>query len=71
MVFSLAHPFGTPTILSSYQFGNTDDGAPNGGEQRVLFALRDADVELYAGAGTCSGTGGTNGWLCQVRQSDE
>ncbi|KAF9489177.1 glycoside hydrolase [Pleurotus eryngii] len=49
-IFSLAHPYGTPTILSSYfGFANTDAGAPNGG------------------AGTCSGTGGANGWLCQHR----
>lgn len=32
MIFSLAHPYGTPTILSSYSgFTNTDAGAPNGG----------------------------------------
>ncbi|KAF8200231.1 glycoside hydrolase [Pholiota molesta] len=30
-IFSLAHPYGTPTILSSYSFSTTDDGAPNGG----------------------------------------
>ncbi|KAI0071345.1 glycoside hydrolase [Panus rudis PR-1116 ss-1] len=49
-IFSLAHPYGTPTILSSYSgFTNTDAGAPNGG------------------AGTCTGTGGANGWLCQHR----
>ncbi|KAJ7093290.1 glycoside hydrolase family 13 protein [Mycena belliarum] len=30
-IFSLAHPYGTPTVLSSYSFGSTDDGAPNGG----------------------------------------
>ncbi|PFH47276.1 glycoside hydrolase family 13 protein [Amanita thiersii Skay4041] len=30
-VFSLAHPYGTPTILSSYRFSGTDDGAPDGG----------------------------------------
>ncbi|KAF5365431.1 hypothetical protein D9758_010853 [Tetrapyrgos nigripes] len=48
-IFSLAHPYGTPTILSSYTFSTTDDGAPNGG------------------SGTCSGTGGSNGWLCQHR----
>ncbi|KAI0795076.1 glycoside hydrolase [Abortiporus biennis] len=50
LIFSLAHPYGTPTILSSYSgFTNTDAGAPNGG------------------TGTCSGNGGTNGWLCQHR----
>ncbi|KAF7327096.1 Alpha-amylase [Mycena kentingensis (nom. inval.)] len=48
-IFSLAHPYGTPTILSSFSFGGFDDGAPNGG------------------AGTCSSTGGANGWLCQHR----
>ncbi|KAI0746664.1 glycoside hydrolase [Daedaleopsis nitida] len=49
MIFSLAHPYGTPTILSSYSFSDNDAGAPNGG------------------AGTCSGSGGSNGWLCQHR----
>ncbi|KAI8986851.1 glycoside hydrolase [Trametes punicea] len=50
MIFSLAHPYGTPTILSSYGgFTDTDAGAPNGG------------------TGTCSGSGGANGWLCQHR----
>ncbi|KAI0338416.1 glycoside hydrolase family 13 protein [Trametopsis cervina] len=49
-IFSLAHTYGTPTILSSYQgFENTDAGAPNGG------------------TGTCSGTGGSDGWFCQHR----
>ncbi|KAI1787696.1 glycoside hydrolase family 13 protein [Ganoderma leucocontextum] len=48
-IFALAHPYGTPTVLSSYSFSSTDAGAPNGG------------------AGTCSGSGGANGWLCQHR----
>ncbi|KAJ8089118.1 hypothetical protein PM082_014366 [Marasmius tenuissimus] len=48
-VFSLAHPYGTPTVLSSYSFSNNDAGGPNGG------------------TGTCSATGGSNGWLCQHR----
>ncbi|KAF8590666.1 carbohydrate-binding module family 20 protein [Ramaria rubella] len=48
-IFSLAHSYGTPTVLSSYTFATTDDGAPNGG------------------TGTCSTTGGENGWLCQQR----
>jgi len=29
-VLMLAHPYGTPTVLSSYTFSNTDAGAPNG-----------------------------------------
>ncbi|KAM5541991.1 hypothetical protein V8D89_004301 [Ganoderma adspersum] len=50
-VFALAHPYGTPTVLSGFSFSdsNTNAGAPNGG------------------AGTCSGSGGANGWLCQHR----
>lgn len=32
MVFSLAHPYGTPTILSSYTFDDEDAGGPNGGQ---------------------------------------
>ncbi|KAH8103292.1 glycoside hydrolase [Cristinia sonorae] len=49
-IFSIAHPYGTPTILSSYVgFTDKDAGSPDGG------------------AATCSGTGGTNGWLCQHR----
>ncbi|KAI5120070.1 hypothetical protein M0805_002632 [Coniferiporia weirii] len=31
-IYSLAHPYGTPTVLSSYSgFTDTDAGAPNGG----------------------------------------
>jgi len=30
-IFSLAHPYGTPTVLSSYSFSDTDAGSPNGG----------------------------------------
>ncbi|KAJ7590713.1 glycoside hydrolase superfamily [Mycena floridula] len=48
-VFSLAHQYGNPTVLSSYTMENYDAGAPN------------------QGAGTCSGTGGSGGWLCQHR----
>ena len=39
MIFSLAHPYGTPTILSSYEgFTNYDAGAPNSG-QFIKFGL--------------------------------
>ncbi|KAA1471760.1 glycoside hydrolase [Dentipellis sp. KUC8613] len=49
-IFSLAHPYGRPTVLSSYTgYWNTDQGSPN------------------SGAGTCSGSSGANGWLCQHR----
>jgi hypothetical protein len=30
-IFSLAFPYGTPTILSSYSFSNASDGGPTGG----------------------------------------
>jgi hypothetical protein len=30
-IFSLAHPYGTPTVLSSYSFSTYDQGAPNNG----------------------------------------
>ncbi|KAM5541980.1 hypothetical protein V8D89_004290 [Ganoderma adspersum] len=30
-IFTLAHPYGTPTVLSSFSFSSTDAGAPNGG----------------------------------------
>jgi hypothetical protein len=30
-IFNLAYPYGTPTVLSSYDFNNGDQGAPNGG----------------------------------------
>ncbi|KZO93971.1 glycoside hydrolase family 13 protein [Calocera viscosa TUFC12733] len=48
-VYMLTWPFGTPTVLSSYQFSDSDAGAP------------------VNGAGSCSGSGGSNGWLCQHR----
>ena len=32
-----AHPYGTPTVLSSYaSFYNYDEGAPNGGTTRLI-----------------------------------
>ncbi|CEL62904.1 alpha-amylase [Rhizoctonia solani AG-1 IB] len=48
-VFMLAHPYGTPTVLSSYSFADHDTGSPS------------------SGAGSCSGAGGSNGWICQHR----
>lgn len=70
-IFSLAHPYGTPTILSSYSgFTDTDLGAPNGGKKQptqLYNPLSRVVLLFYVGAGTCSGTGGENGWLCQHR----
>ncbi|KAF8686440.1 Aamy C [Rhizoctonia solani] len=47
-VFMLSYPYGTPTILSSYGFDDTNAGAPSAW-------------------GSCNGSGGANGWLCQHR----
>jgi hypothetical protein len=39
-IFSLASPYGsTTTVLSSYNFSNYDQGAPNNGEDLNLLAL--------------------------------
>jgi hypothetical protein len=39
-IFSLAHSYGsTTTVLSSYNFSNYDQGAPNNGEDLNLLAL--------------------------------
>lgn len=48
-IFSLAHPYGTPTVLSSFEFSDFDQGAPDNG------------------TGTCTASGGQDGWLCQHR----
>ena len=70
MIFSLAHPYGTPTILSSYTgFTNTDAGAPNSGKCQRCSPQDSALTKdrRIVGAGTCTTGGGTNGWLCQHR----
>lgn len=35
-IFSLAYPYGTPTILSGYKFTDYDAGAPNNGKSAIL-----------------------------------
>jgi hypothetical protein len=40
MIFSLGYPYGTPTILSSYNFSSYDVGAPNDG--KCSAGLQDA-----------------------------
>lgn len=45
LVFSLASPYGTPTVLSSYEFSTYPQGAPNGGTYSIL-APRFDDVEF-------------------------
>lgn len=36
----MAFPYGTPTVLSSYQFTGYDDGAPNGGTATSSYYMR-------------------------------
>ncbi|MFH8727633.1 carbohydrate binding domain-containing protein [Streptomyces termitum] len=36
-VFMLAHPYGTPSVHSGYEFGSRDDGAPNGHEVKACY----------------------------------
>jgi hypothetical protein len=67
LVFSLAHPYGTPTILSSYTFSSYDQGGPNSGECAAPSVALTQLISTMSGAGTCSGTGGANGYLCQHR----
>ncbi|KAF4602879.1 hypothetical protein EYR38_003283 [Pleurotus pulmonarius] len=52
-IFSLAHPYGHVSVLSSYEAGltNKDAGGPNGGEAKCAGAGRD----------------GNGGWMCQHR----
>ncbi|KAF9524368.1 glycoside hydrolase superfamily [Crepidotus variabilis] len=49
--FLLAYPYGRPTILSGYAFSFSMTGAGS----------------PNGGVGTCNGTNGVNGWLCQHR----
>ncbi|PPQ71147.1 hypothetical protein CVT26_010840 [Gymnopilus dilepis] len=66
-IFSLAHPYGRPTVLSSYSFSGYDDGAPNNGKYLQYYKGNHTHDHRNTGAGTCSATGGSSGWLCQHR----
>ena len=68
-VFSLAHPYGTPTVLSSFSYTSYDDGAPNNGEILIcwLLVFLWLKVVFITGSGTCDTAGGKNGWYCQHR----
>ena len=35
-IFSLAHPYGTPTIISSYSISDNDAGPPNNGKTTLF-----------------------------------
>lgn len=46
VAFTLAHPYGTPRIMSSYAFDNTDQGPPqNNGN--IISPEFDPQVRYY------------------------
>lgn len=53
-VFMLAWPYGYPKVMSSYAFGDGDQGPPVDGSGRVL--------SVEDGSGACVG-----GWICEHR----
>ncbi|THH14430.1 hypothetical protein EW146_g5900 [Bondarzewia mesenterica] len=72
MIFSLAHPYGHPTILSSFKYDNASDGSPNNGELRLPHMFMHESLTLWLWIERCarSGSGFCNDqsdWLCQHR----
>ncbi|XP_058813358.1 alpha-amylase B-like [Topomyia yanbarensis] len=53
--FMLAFPYGTPRVMSSYEFGNIDQGPPADAFGNVISPSIGVD-------GTCQ-----NGWICEHR----
>ncbi|ROQ35957.1 alpha-amylase [Streptomyces sp. PanSC19] len=68
-VFMLAHPYGTPSVHSGYEFGSRDDGAPDGHDVTACFsdgwscqhAWRQI-ANMVAFRNAAEGTGITNWW---------
>ncbi|MFI9152380.1 carbohydrate-binding module family 20 domain-containing protein [Streptomyces sp. NPDC053367] len=68
-VFMLAHPYGTPSVHSGYEFGSRDDGAPNGHNVSACYtsgwscqhAWRQI-ANMVAFRNATEGTGITNWW---------
>ncbi|MFI9001780.1 carbohydrate binding domain-containing protein [Streptomyces sp. NPDC053541] len=68
-VFMLAHPYGTPSVHSGYEFAGRDDGAPNGHDVRACYsdgwscqhAWRQI-ANMVAFRNTAEGTGIKNWW---------
>lgn len=50
----LSHPFGTPRIMSSFDFQSKDQGPPNDGKENILSPSIHDNI--------CS-----NGWICEHR----
>nr|XP_034178282.1 alpha-amylase-like [Osmia lignaria] len=55
VAFMLAHPFGTPRVMSSFDFNNRDQGPPQDGRGNILSPKFNQD-------NSCSG-----GWVCEHR----
>ncbi|KAF3428680.1 hypothetical protein E2986_14110 [Frieseomelitta varia] len=55
VAFMLAHPFGTPRVMSSFDFQSKDQGPPQDGNGNLVSPAINPD-------GTCR-----NGWICEHR----
>lgn len=55
LAFMLAHPYGIPTILSSYHFKSLDQGPPSDEKQNIISPKFDSNAQC------------TNGWTCEHR----
>ncbi|EDW08396.1 alpha-amylase A [Drosophila mojavensis] len=53
--FMLAHPFGTPRVMSSFAFDNTDQGPPTTDGHNIASPIFNSDM-------SCGG-----GWVCEHR----
>lgn len=47
-MYARTHPFGTPTVLSSYEFNDPNAGAPNGGQSFFMLAIHEWSIFLIA-----------------------
>ncbi|XP_003494475.1 alpha-amylase [Bombus impatiens] len=55
VAFMLAHPFGTPRVMSSFDFQSKDQGPPHDGNGNIISATINPD-------NSCG-----NGWICEHR----
>lgn len=55
MVFMMAHRYGTPRIMSSFQFTDVDEGPPNDGRGKISKVIVDDQDQC------------TGGWICEHR----
>ncbi|PSN30052.1 Alpha-amylase A [Blattella germanica] len=55
VAFILAHPYGYPRVMSSFDFENSDQGPPQDADKNILHVTTNSD-------GSCG-----NGWVCEHR----